>query len=103
MSVLPFLLEAQLLAEDRSVLLKEVPCAVWPAQNQSVSASAVEHDHRGEAPLAHQGVDLTRELAFPNRRLRIADGPRRGTYNIVGSSTHDFLPHIALELRKVGA
>lgn len=103
MRSLPFLYEARLLAEDRAVVLEAMPCSVWPATSQQIAASAVQHDHRGEAPLTFAGADLSFELAFSNRRLVVSEGPLRGTYVIVGAVAHSLLPHVALELRKMGA
>lgn len=102
MAVLPYLYTAKLVADDGSTILAEVPVSIWPASAQQMAAAAVVHDHRGEAPLQHAGVNLAFELRFPNRRLKVTQGPLRGTYTIAGAVPHTLLPHVALELKKAG-
>jgi hypothetical protein len=67
-----------------------ITVTVWPAR-QTFGASGRHFDYEGEAPRAYAD-----DLRVRNRQLRIG----RKVYKIIEAIPHDFLPHVALELKE---
>lgn len=87
---LPFNRLGVVFEKPATIVVDGLPCAVWPARTR-VEGSGAYADHEGEAPLAYLP-----QLAVPNRVLQV-DGVR---YTIVEATAHEFLPHVAMRLRR---
>lgn len=72
-------------------LVVETPCTIWPAGGRNDSSGRY-YDHVAEAP-----YEMREELAAENLTF-VADGV---TYKLVSCVAHQFLPHLALFLRRV--
>ena len=91
---LPYMDQATILEQSGAVVALDVPCSVWPATNQRADTTGEVFDHRGEIP-ARFAADV---IERANLWLDVEGGAR---YRIVGAVQHSFVPHIALELRRV--
>lgn len=93
MTTLPFLTTGELQDQGGGSIFgaEDVPLTVWPARASS-SPQGRTYTHEGEAHL-----DFAEDLQVPNRQL-VVDGL---TYKIVNAQPQQFVPHVALELRRV--
>lgn len=96
MGQLPFLYAARLMAKGNEEIRGDISVSVWPASRWRSENAGGTFDHEGEAPL-----DLYDDLRVPNRHLEVTQGPHAGEYDIVTVINHGFVPHCALELRRV--
>jgi hypothetical protein len=87
---LPFDLTATLKERPNTTVEASVPVAIWPARVRPRDGGD-HYDHEGEAPLEHHVA-----LAVPNRFLEVG-GER---YVVVEAQRNDYLPHVALRLRR---
>jgi hypothetical protein len=90
---LPFKDRMDLVANDGTLIEADMPVSVWPATRSGPGTSGETFDHTGQAPLAKFSL-----LSAANRRLVSDDGQR---YAIVAATPMPFVPHVALELRRV--
>lgn len=88
---LPFLYVAQIQALDGDVIEPEVPVSIWPTTGFNAGVARA-YDHQGEAPL-----EFHAPLTVANRRLVL----ETVAYAIVEAVPHQFVPHVALRLRRM--
>lgn len=92
MTGLPFTGTADLVHGLGNVQRAAVPCSLWPLASPRSTSSGEVYDWTGEALRS-----AYEELRKQNRALVTGEG----RYLVIVSATaHDFLPHVALQLRE---
>jgi len=87
---LPFSAECTLKQRPDTVLAEGVPCSVWPTRSR-VTLSGLTYDHEGEVPLKFYEV-----VRQANVVLVTGDED----YVVVDAQPNQYLPHVALMLRR---
>lgn len=92
---LPFMAFGELLDQSGTTLEVDVPVSIWPAARQSATAGGEAFDHTAEIPLRYESSVVERANLW-----LVCDGRR---YRIVEAVSHPFVPHVALNLRRMVA
>jgi hypothetical protein len=95
MPPLPFKDVAAVLHGAGDVTVAALACSLWPLANPRTTAGGETYDWMGEAERAAYD-----ELAKTNRSIKTSEGRY---LKIISATPHDFLPHVALQLRETRA
>lgn len=93
MPSLPYLKMADVNDQAGVSVLVDVPCMVWPVPGR-MDTTGRYYDYYGEMDLGAWD-----SLQTPNLTLTIDMVP----YKLIDAVPHEFLPHIAITLRRVSA